>query len=399
MLKGKIKIIVVFSLVIALITILQLILPKPIDWTRNYQSKKKTPFGTYAIYNLLKPTYTKQVTLNNQTFYNLQEFAKDSTTLVFIDDELNFSKVDFTAMYKFLKKGNSVFITASSFSGILSDSLKLNTTFDFENYYGSLDSLFNKKGETIKFCASNLKSKKYQYSALARIMEFSSYDSTIFKRILITEKGKAVAIKANINGGQLIICSAPDIFANYFIANKGTREVAYHLLSYVDNKYIVWDENYKRFNEKSYSPLKFIFENSALYSAYLLTLITLILYMIFEGRRRQRIIPLIEPNSNTTLEFVNVISHVYYNSKGHQNIAQEKIKYFYETIRKRFNVNTSHINQQLINEVIVLSGVDEKIVKNLFNYCENIVKLPELSDLELIELNRQIYVFNKNSIR
>jgi hypothetical protein len=90
---------------------------------------------------------------------------------------------------------------------------------------------------------------------------------------------------------------------------------------------------------------------------------------------------------------------VYYNSQGHQNIAQEKIKYFYETIRKRFNVNTSQINQHLINEVSILSGVEEKIVKNLFNYCEKILKLTELSDLELIELNRQIYVFNKNSIR
>jgi hypothetical protein len=53
----------------------------------------------------------------------------------------------------------------------------------------------------------------------------------------------------------------------------------------------------------------------------------------------------------------------------------------------------------LINEVSILSGVEEKIVKNLFNYCEKILKLTELSDLELIELNRQIYVFNKNSIR
>lgn len=399
MFKGKIKIIVIFTLVIALITILQLIMPKPVDWSRNYQSKKKTPFGTYAIYNLLKPAYAKQITANSQTFYNLLEFTRDSSTLIFIDDDLNFSKVDFVAMYKFLKKGNSVFITASSFRGILADSLKLNTTFNFENYYAPFDSLFTKKGETLKFCASNLKSKKYPYSAVARIMEFSNYDSTLFKNILVNESGKAVAIKANINGGQLIICSSPDIFANYFIANNVTRPVAYNLLSYVDNKYLVWDENYKRFNEKSYSPLKFIFENPPLHSAYLLTLLTLILYMVFEGRRRQRIIPSIEPNSNTTLEFVNVISHVYYNSKGHQNIAQEKIKYFYETIRKRFNVNTSVINQHLINEVSVLSGVEEKTVRNLFNYCEKILKLTELSDLELIELNRQIYVFNKNSIR
>lgn len=399
MFKGKLKIIVIFTLVILTITIVQLILPKPIDWTRNYQSKKKSPFGTYAINHLLKPTYTKEITTNNQTFYNLEAFSKDSSTLLLIDDEINFSKVDYTAMHQFLKKGNSVLIVASSFRGILADSLKLKTRFDYENYYGNLDSLLIKKGETLKFCASNLNSKKYPYTAIARIMEFSNYDSTLFKTILVTASRKAVAIRANINGGQLILCSAPDIFSNYFIANSTTREVAYNLLSYVPNKQFIWDENYKQFNEKSYSPLKFIFENPTLYTAYLLTLLTIIIYMIFEGRRRQRIIPPTEPNTNTTLEFVNVISHVYYNTKGHQNIAHEKIKYFYETIRKRFNVNTTTINNELISEVSVLSGVDEKTVRNLFNYCEKILTLSELSDLELIELNRQIYVFNKNSIR
>ena len=121
--------------------------------------------------------------------------------------------------------------------------------------------------------------------------------------------------------------------------------------------------------------------------------------MIFEGRRRQRAIPVVAPPVNSTLEFVNVVSHVYYNSKNHQSIAAEKIRYFYETIRKRFHVNTNQINEEFFSAVTELSGVEKKLVKQLFIYCEKLKQPQEINENELVELNRQIHNFNKNSLR
>jgi len=171
------------------------------------------------------------------------------------------------------------------------------------------------------------------------------------------------------------------------------------MLSLLKNKELVWDEYYKTCNEKKSSFLKFILESDALYSAYLLLIFSIIIYMIFEGRRRQRPIPVLEPVNNSTLEFVNVISHVYYNSRNHQTIAAEKIKYFYETIRKKFNLNTNEINDIFMHEISELSGVQLKLVDQLFAYCEKIKKSSEITEYDLIELNRQITNFNKNSLR
>ena len=121
--------------------------------------------------------------------------------------------------------------------------------------------------------------------------------------------------------------------------------------------------------------------------------------MIFEGRRRQRAIPVLQAPTNSTLEFINVISHVYYNSKNHQSIASEKIKFFYETVRRKFHVNTNVINDEFLNEVSALSGVEKKLVKQLFTYCEKLKQPVEINENELVELNRQIHNFNKNSLR
>jgi hypothetical protein len=193
--------------------------------------------------------------------------------------------------------------------------------------------------------------------------------------------------------------SFPDVFGNYFVANHPNRHLAYTLLSLLKNKNLVWDEYYKSTKVNNDSFLKFIIENDSLYAAYLLLFFSLLIYMITEGRRRQRPIPVVEPVSNSTLEFVNVISHVYFNAKNHQSIAIEKIKYFYEEVRKKFNVHTGQINESFISEISELSGIEHKLVKQLFVYCEKIKAASEITEYDLIELNRQISNFNKNSLR
>ncbi|HOZ87015.1 MAG TPA: hypothetical protein PL029_04605, partial [Bacteroidia bacterium] len=83
----------------------------------------------------------------------------------------------------------------------------------------------------------------------------------------------------------------------------------------------------------------------------------------------------------------------------HRSIALEKIKYFYESLRKKFNVNTAEINEHLYDELFELSGIDKKKIRQLLVFCERIKNAGEITEYELLELNRQIDNFNKNSLR
>ncbi len=382
-----------------LIVGIQYLLPKPVNWSRTYLSKDKAPFGCYAIYNLLDNVYSTKTTFNNQTFYNLKDKLDSSASLLLINDNFNFNKSDLKSLYEILENGNNVFISANNFEGAFADSLHLSTIFNFIDYSKPIDSLIDKPGETIKLNAKNYQSKKFNYSLIANSSYFSTFDSTRFSVLATQEKNKVCLIKTKVGKGNLYLSTTPDVFGNYFIVNDKNRELVYCLLSLLKNKTLVWDEYYKTYNVTNYSIIKFILESDALYTAYLLLFFTLVIYMITEGRRRQRAIPTIEPLNNSTLEFVDVISHVYFNSKNHQSIAAERIKYFYENIRKKFNINTNEINDSFIEEISELSGIENKLVKQLFNYCEKIKKLNEISEYDLIELNRQITNFNKNSLR
>jgi len=399
MFKGNKKYLYIFLGLFGLIILAQYLLPKPVNWNRTYLGKDKAPFGCYAIHELISGVYAEKLTSNTQTFYNLKNKTSDSTSVLLINDNFNFNKSDVRSLLLLLESGNTVFMSAGNFQGAFADTFHIRTHNDYSSYFTTIDSLINKPGENIKLLARNHSAIKYTYSQAASVASFRNFDSTLFKVLATTQNNEACLIKGKIGKGTLYLLTVPDVFANTFIVKHRNRELAYTLLSLLKNKELVWDEYYKTYNVSNYSMIKFILESDALYTAYLLLFFSLILYMIFEGRRRQRAIPILEPITNSTLEFVNVISHVYFNNKSHHSIAVERIKFFYETVRKKFHVSTTDINEELINEVTILSGVDHKLVKQLFAYCEKIRQANEISEYDLIELNRQITNFNKNSLR
>jgi hypothetical protein len=402
MFKGNNKYIWIFvGMFIAVVTI-QYLLPKPLNWQHTYLNKDKGPLGAYAIYNLLQPAYGKDVDVNKNTIYNLTYNQGDEPKcLVVMDQSITLNKTDLKTMFRFLRDGNTVFIAGGNFGGPLADTFHLRTTPKMYTWFEKPDSLIKRPGVRLRLTASNQKNKVYKYPMLANSDFFTNYDTTKFSVCSTMDDSSVVMIQTKIGEGKLILMTMPDVFTNYFIANHPNRDYAYSVLSYAtqNTSGLIWDEYYKAFNVQSASFLKLIMESDALYAAYLLMLLTIIIYMISDGRRRQRPIPVLEPVKNTTLEFVNVVSHVYFNSANHKYIADERVKYFYETIRKRFNVATNDINEEFLQTIQELSGYDPKLIRQLFIYCERLQKLETASEHDLIELNRQITNFNTKSLR
>ncbi len=402
MFKGNNKYIWLFISMFTLIVLVQYVLPKPVNWERTYSFKDKNPFGTYVIHQLLNPTYSKKLKVNRGTVYNIgNNDSAVASCLILINDKIELSKTDFKTLHRFISEGNTVFIAADQFGGALADTFHINTVLKSFTYFLKLDTLVKTSGTKLKLNASNLKKKYYTYPLICRDSYFTNYDSSRFSSVSVNSDTETVLIKTKINKGTLYLMSMPDVFTNYFIVNQPNRTYAYSILSMIttNTKQIIWDEYYKKFNAASESFLKLILDSDSLYTAYLLMIFSIIIYMITDGRRRQRAIPEIEPVKNTTLEFVNVVSHVYFNSENHKYIAEERVKYFYETIRKRFGLSTQEITEEFISVITELSGYESKLVKQLFAYCEKLKNSETVMEYDLIELNRQITNFNNKSLR
>jgi ribosomal protein L33 len=120
----------------------------------------------------------------------------------------------------------------------------------------------------------------------------------------------------------------------------------------------------------------------------------MLLFVLFNSKRKQKIINVIKPNSNATLAFTETVGRLYYQHKNNRRIADKMITYFYENIRNKYFINTTHINTEFINSLSGKSGLAPGEVSILFNIIKNIQLNEIVTDEELLELNERIDNFN-----
>jgi hypothetical protein len=60
-----------------------------------------------------------------------------------------------------------------------------------------------------------------------------------------------------------------------------------------------------------------------------------LLWVLSNLRRRQRLIPVLAPNTNSTVQFVHTIAQLYYNKADHANIGRKISAYFTDHLRAR----------------------------------------------------------------
>ena len=128
-------------------------------------------------------------------------------------------------------------------------------------------------------------------------------------------------------------------------------------------------------------------------AAFWLSLLLLLMYILFGGKRVQRIIQQLKPNENTTVTFTETIGRLYLQKKDNKNIADKMITYFNEYIRN----TTNHINDDFIVMLSRKSGVDRDKVDTIYRTITAAQRSNEVNDYQLLSLQEQIQQFYKNS--
>jgi predicted nucleic acid-binding protein len=116
---------------------------------------------------------------------------------------------------------------------------------------------------------------------------------------------------------------------------------------------------------------------------------------LFGGKRRQRVIPMVKPNENTTVAFTETIGRLYLQNKNNKNIADKMITYFNEYVRNHYYVNTNTINDEFLTTLSRKSGVEFTQVETLYRTIQHAQQQYQITDFELLSLNTQIQKFYK----
>ncbi len=366
--------------------------PKAVDWTETLSSKGKIPFGTYILSKQLTDIFHgAKVTTYRQPVYNV--IAEDSianTSYIIICPGIQLSKTGYNQLKKYVEKGNDVFIAADYFGGPLSKNLHVE-----KQIFKSFDSFVR-----VNFLSPHLKTPKdVRIDKDVAATYFSKIDTANAVVLSQNSDGKANFVKYTIGKGNLYLCSTPKFFGNYSMLNKDAAEYAAKMLSFVKNtKNIALDEYYTQGDLGEESPMRLFLGNPSLQWAYYIALFSLLLFVLYDIKRRQRIIPVIEPLKNSSLEFVNVVGRVYYEKRNNANIAQKKVLYFLTWLRDEHQVKTNKLDEEFTEKIIGKLGISRNAANDLVNYISYISVQEHVTDTELIELNKLIeQIYNQAS--
>ena len=188
-------------------------------------------------------------------------------------------------------------------------------------------------------------------------------------------------------------------FTNYYALRRNNAEYAYRALSYLPVQEVLWDEYYKPNRLDASTPLRFVLRDPALKGAYWTLIALVLVFMVFEARRRQRIIPVIAPLKNTTVEFVETIGQLYYQHAGHANLAEKKITYFLDYVRHHLGLPTHTVDSAFLDRVAERSGVPAEAVRAVFEAVGEVRGQGSLSEAGLHRLNTRIETFYRQSKR
>jgi hypothetical protein len=369
--------------------------PPVIDWTPTLSYMDKIPYGTYVVYNQLKELFIEKPEVLRIPVYD-QVNNRDDTgeAYILIAGEINTTGTDDDELLRYISLGNTVFMAAENFSKNLQDTMgfEMESTFYPDNEADSVS----------LYLVNPAFGKKDSYSMQKHTVDgyFKKFDTAATTILGMNNKEKVNFIRFEIGKGHLMLHAAPMAFTNYFTLTDNNSRYIEQVLSYLPQNAtaVFWDEYYKIGRGGPSTPLRVILSKPPLKAAYFLALASIFLFLVFQSKRKQRVIPILEKPRNATKDFVETVSRVYYNQQNHRNIALKKVTYLLDQVRTSYGLETQLLDEAFEKRLSHKSGVSIHVIRDLVSMIHRVRSNETVLAPELMHFSRLIDEFNKSRV-
>ena len=390
---------IIIIIVIGLAIIFDLTSNRVIDWTESFNEKSNKPYGTSVLYKelprLFKNSKIRTVyhTPSNYLFANSDVGYGDHVAegIYFIVGNSDYLEdEDCIELLNFTGQGNTLFISDYDYPQKLLDTLNI-----------AIDVLKNKDSIAhLRFNYSGLRDKSITIDRCPNSNYFSEYEPSAYQAVgyVNNDRSKVNFLEIPFEDGLIYLHLEPKAFTNYNLLKEDRFRYAEGVLSYLPEDNLYFDsytkyyDSYYGYAEKK-SDLSWFLEQSSFKWAWYLALILTLLFIIFNAKRRQRIINTIKPLENTTVGFVKTISNLYYETQDHKNLIDKKIVYFLEKIRTDYHMDTSTLDEEFITTLASKSGKKKEQISKLVNFINWLRTKNEFFEDNLLKLNKHIEDF------
>lgn len=371
------------------------------DLRESYSYRDAKPFGSKLAYEILTNVYEdKYININERPFadFRRNNYADSGSLYIGVSKRIFFTEEDVDELLAFVEEGHTVFLSASWIDTLLLDRLQLAQTgsewLDYMTGFSDtrsslLPDAYSSQDTFTYFYRQAYNSFKDAGKTAARVMGKNENNEANF---VLFFKGR----------GRLYLHCEPRLLSNYFLLTHNNYLYAKQVLQLMSARpgNIYWDNYFNRHNyresDSGGSALSILFKHPELTAAFWIIIAMLLLYILFNGKRKQRMVPVIKPVENTSIEFSNAIAGLYLAEKNNKTIAEKMITYFNDFVRNKYFLHGYSNNMELANMLSKKSGVSAEKVQALYLAMEQVQLAYEVSDFELLSLNEQIQYFYKN---
>ena len=367
--------------------------PKSFDWRVTYQPESTEPFGCKLFDEMMQRTMPKGYELTDK---NLEQLVQDSITssqhnILILNENAPINGYNkphqLDSIYKLVRMGSNVLIAQDSF-GTLSDSLGIEH-IEYTYLSGMFSQLQMSESDTLVWRGTSPGPYPWQNYYLKPIMSgagmcvsspdwekfivknintpFSYYDYDEEKYLYPSEE-RTIFIRRKIGKGSLYLLTAPLLLSNYSITHEPTAQLALRIMNCLSDKPTLRTTAYLPKPRPEQTPqISYISTQAPLLMAYRLALLGVLLFFIFNAKRRQRAIPVVPAPTNHQLEFVKQIGTLYYQRADHADLTLKKFQYLKEYLRREVQIDISEPSgdEESIPQLAALTGYSERHLKDV----------------------------------
>jgi len=302
--------------VVALLLLFMLIdyrMPRHFVWEPTFGHTDPQPFGALLFDSVLTASLPQGYTVTRQTLWQLQHdssFMARPHGILVLTSEYNNER---RQVMELAKEGHVLLIAAGNNALGLEDTLDISITWH-NRFSAVAKPKLTADCDTLVWVAPD--SDALTVSVMSDMLEWGmTVGDSLPWQPLIAGLGENTCFAASlpIGKGEIIVVSSPLLLTNYGMLNPQERLLIGRLMGRMQHLPVVRTTAYTQstaFTEQS--PFYVLLQRPPLRWALYLSVLTILLFMGFTARRRQRVIPVIDEPKNGNLEFVRLIGTLNY---------------------------------------------------------------------------------------
>lgn len=411
---------------IAATAVLMLLFREParrFDWRETYDEESRQPYGAHVIFGLLnglspgRPFKVLKDSLHGQL-----PIVNEQANYVFIGQALYMDSTDVRALLDFVEAGNLAFISSKTIPFDLMFHLYYQECDDifWEDYASFYDTAaylnFEHKGlraDTAYSCEYLLRheAQPYSWSYIERFYFCGQEEGLI--PIGMMNDSLANFARLRYGKGFFYLHTTPLAFSNLHLLDEKGLEYASRAFSHLLAGPGYWDRYSRapewmgrRMNSRNNnagrrelskeSPLQYILGQPPLAWAWYSLLGLGLLFLAFRAKRKQRIIPVLEPNTNTSLAFLSTIGRLYFIQNNHRQLALQQMKLFRSFLWERYHIQSRDLDEGFMERLAHRSEIPKETIEKIILLYKNIRNSSFVSENTLIDFHRLLDGFYKN---